>query len=119
MGYVIAAILVVLIVGAGIAFFVRNATSRKGRRRSPRRTRARRHAGRTDEHAPSGDDRTRERPRMTERIPTPVSAGPGEGGVGGEGEGSRPVPSRALPIARTRQHRLDAPERLVKASRGE
>jgi hypothetical protein len=62
MGYVIAAILVVLIVGAGIMLWVRSATTRKGQAQiaSP------------DEPA------------------SPGVGGEGEGGVGGEGEGSRP-----------------------------
>jgi hypothetical protein len=87
MGYVIAAILVVLIVAAGITFFVTSATRRKGQAKiaapdegSP--------LGSTDQHAEpdsaSRNDGTTD--------PTPGVGGPGEGGVGGEGEGSRPVP---------------------------
>jgi hypothetical protein len=98
MGYVIAAILVILIVGAGITLFVRSATARKGQAQiaSP------------DEGTPLGDttehagEQTRagttaEDPEDTSRgsqarePSSPGIGGPGEGGVGGEGEGSRPV----------------------------
>jgi hypothetical protein len=96
MGYVIAGILVVLIVAAGIAVFVRNATARKGQAQiaSP------------DEGTPLGDTselagdqsesgKTVDDPESTTReakAPSPGVGGPGEGGAGGEGEGSRPVP---------------------------
>jgi len=98
MGYVIAAILVVLIVGAGIVFFVRSATARKGQAQiaSP------------DEGTPLGDtdQHAGEQSREGETVSDPDASGrdsparepssPGvggaaEGGVGGEGEGSRPV----------------------------
>ena len=88
MGYVIAAILVVLIVGAGIAFFVTSATKRKGQaaivapdQGSP--------VGSTDQHA---EPDTASRSDGT-TDPNPGVGGPGAGGAGGEGEGSRPVPS--------------------------
>jgi hypothetical protein len=96
MGYVIAAILVVLIVAAGIAIFVRSATSRKGQgaiaapdEGTP--------LGDTEEHAgeQSRSGETVDDPESTTRAPKPASpgvGGPGEGGAGGEGEGSRPVP---------------------------
>jgi hypothetical protein len=96
MGYVIAAILVVLIVAAGIAVWVRSATTRKGQAT----------IAAPDEGTPLGDtnqhageqSRTGETvsdPESTSRVeqpPSPGIGGPGEGGAGGEGEGSRPVP---------------------------
>jgi hypothetical protein len=87
MGYVIAAILVVLIVGAGIALFVRNATSRKGQATiaAPDEGTP---LGTTDQHA-EPDDRSRDDGTTD---PSPGVGGPGAGGAGGEGEGSRPVP---------------------------
>jgi hypothetical protein len=88
MGYVIAAILVVLIVGAGIAFFVRAATTRKGQAT----------IAAPDEGTPLGDTEQHSseiESEGAERGGTPPSSpgvgGPGEGGAGGEGEGSRPV----------------------------
>jgi len=89
MGYVIAAILVVLIVGAGIALFVRNATSRRGQASiaAPDEGTP---LGTTDQHA-EPDDHSRSGGTTD---PNPGVAGPGEGGVGGEGEGSRPLPER-------------------------
>ena len=97
MGYVIAAILVVLIVGAGITLFVRNATSRKGQATIAAPDEGTplgdtvEHAG---EHSEEGetvsDPDSRSRDDGT-TDPTPGVAGPGQGGVGGEGEGSRPV----------------------------
>jgi hypothetical protein len=99
MGYVIAGILVVLIVAAGIAFFVRSATARKGQAQiaSPDEGTP---LGDTDQHAgeqtragetvsdPEDADRRPERREPS----SPGVGGVGEGGVGGEGEGSRPVP---------------------------
>jgi hypothetical protein len=98
MGYVIAGILVVLIVGAAIAFFVSGAAARKGQAQiaSP------------DEGTPLGDtsEHAGEQAREGETVSDPDASGrespaqeptspgvggPGEGGVGGEGEGSRPV----------------------------
>ena len=86
MGYVIAAILVVLIVAVGVALFVRGATSRKGGAA----------IAAPDEGTPLGDtsehseaDTERQAPGTTD--PTPGIGGPGAGGAGGEGEGSRPV----------------------------
>ena len=100
MGYVIAAILVVLIVAAGITLWVRSATTRKGQAQiaSP------------DEGTPLGDtsEHAGEQTRSGETAEDPEGAsrrseagkpaspgvgGEGEGGVGGEGEGSRPVPT--------------------------
>src|ERR1044071_2290545 len=95
MGYVIAAIIVVLIVGAGIVVFVRSATSRKGQATiaapdegTPLGDTSQ-HAG---EHSRSGE--TVSDPESTSRAekpPSPGIGGAGEGGAGGEGEGSRPV----------------------------
>ena len=95
MGYVIAAILVVLIVVVGIALFVRRATTGKGQasivspdERTPLGDTGE-HAG---EHSPAGE--TVADPETTsrrEKPPSPGVGGPGEGGAGGEGEGSRPV----------------------------
>jgi hypothetical protein len=96
MGYVIAGILVVLIVAAGIAVFVRSATARKGQAQiaSPDEGTP---LGDTEQHAgeQSASGATVDDPESTSREPKPPSpgvGGPGEGGVGGEGEGSRPVP---------------------------
>jgi hypothetical protein len=95
MGYVIAAIIVVLIVAAGIAVWVRSATSRKGQATiaAPDEGTP---LGDTEQHAgeqsPSGE--TVDDPESTSRAdkpPSPGIGGPGEGGAGGEGEGSRPV----------------------------
>jgi hypothetical protein len=99
MGYVIAGILVVLIVAAGITFWVRSATARKGQAQiaAPDEGTP---LGDTDQHAgeqtragetaddPEGGRRTSE----ADRPSSPGVGGTGEGGVGGEGEGSRPVP---------------------------
>jgi hypothetical protein len=99
MGYVIAAILVVLIVGAGIAVWVRSATTRRGQAQiaSPDEGTP---LGDTSEHAgrQTRSGETVEDPEGTRRESpasepaSPGVGGPGEGGVGGEGEGSRPVP---------------------------
>ena len=85
MGYVIAAILVVLIVGAGVAFFVTSATKRKGQAS----------IAAPDEGTPLGTTSEHAEPDSASRSdgvtdPKPGVGGPGEGGVGGEGEGSRP-----------------------------
>jgi hypothetical protein len=106
MGYVIAAILVVLIVAVGIAVFVRSATARKGQAQiaSPDEGTplgdTEQHAGEQSTHLTSSSGTgewgaTVDDPESTSREPKPPSpgvGGPGEGGVGGEGEGSRPVP---------------------------
>jgi hypothetical protein len=99
MGYVIAAILVVLIVGAAIAFFVRSATARKGQAQiaAPDEGTP---LGDTDQHAgeqtragETASDPEESGRRSPAREPSsPGVGGPGEGGVGGEAEGSRPVP---------------------------
>jgi hypothetical protein len=85
MGYVIAGILVVLIVGAGIAFFVTSAMKGKGQAA----------IAEPDEGTPLGTTSEHAEPDSASRSdgttdPNPGVGGPGEGGVGGEGEGSRP-----------------------------
>jgi hypothetical protein len=112
MGYVIAAILVVLIVAGGIALFTMRAT--RARRGEAAADRA--HGGGTpgseaaivapDSNTPLGDtdQHAGEQSREGETVADPEAGrgidpsenspgvgGPGEGGVGGEGEGSRPV----------------------------
>ena len=95
MGYVIAGILVVLIVAAAIAFFVTSATRRKGQASiaAPDST----PLGDTEEHAgeQSREGETVADPEagrgMDPAETTRGVGGPGEGGVGGEAEGSRPV----------------------------
>jgi hypothetical protein len=97
MGYVIAAIIVVLIVGAGIAVWVRSATTRKG----PTTIAApdegtplgdtSQHAGEQSRTGETVSDPDAEATRTGGTDPTPGVGGPGEGGAGGEGEGSRPV----------------------------
>jgi hypothetical protein len=98
MGYVIAAILVVLIVAAGITLWVTSATSRKGQAKitAPDEGTP---LGDTSQHAgeQSEEGRTVEDPEGRSRDdgttdPSPGVGGPGQGGAGGEGEGSRPVP---------------------------
>jgi hypothetical protein len=104
MGYVIAAILVVLIVAAGIAVFVRAATSRKGQASiaapdegTPLGTTSE-HAGeQTSGGETAADPDGAERRRGDTQPSSPGVGGVGEGGVGGEAEGSRHVPdSEAL-----------------------
>jgi hypothetical protein len=99
MGYVIAGILVVLIVAAGIALFVHSATTRKGQATiaSPDEGTP---LGDTDQHAgehtrageTASDPEGAERKRVDAEPSSPGVGGVGEGGAGGEGEGSRPVP---------------------------
>ena len=103
MGYVIAAIILVLIVAAAIGLFVRSATTRKGQATivapdegTPLGDTGE-HAG---EHSRSGE--TISDPESTtraEKAPSPGVGGPGEGGAGGEGEGSRPVESASERLA--------------------
>jgi hypothetical protein len=98
MGYVIAAILVVLIVAAGIALFVRGATSRSGQAAIAAPDEgtplgdSEEHAG---EHTRAGETAADPEGREGRSADTPGSSpgvgGPGEGGVGGEAEGSRPT----------------------------
>jgi hypothetical protein len=112
MGYVIAGILVVLIVAAGIAFFTMRATRARRGEAAADRT----HGGGTpgseaaivapDSNTPLGDtdQHAGEQSREGETVDDPEAGrgmdpsetspgvgGPGEGGVGGEGEGTRPV----------------------------
>jgi hypothetical protein len=103
MGYVIAAILVVLIVAAGIAVWVRSATTRKGQAT----------IAAPDEGTPLGDtgqhagEQSRsgetiadpESTSRAEKPPSPGIGGAGEGGAGGEGEGSRPVETASERLA--------------------
>ena len=98
MGYVIAAILVVLIVGAGIALFMSKAMNRRGQATiaAPDEGTP---LGDTGEHAGEHSDegKTVSEPESRSRDdgttdPAPGVGGPGAGGVGGEGEGSRPGP---------------------------
>jgi len=99
MGYVIAGILVVVIVAAGIGFWVRSATARKGQAQiaSPDEGTP---LGDTDQHAgvQTRAGETVAQPESPDRKPpaqepsSPGVGGVGEGGVGGEAEGSRPVP---------------------------
>jgi hypothetical protein len=97
MGYVIAAILVVLIVAAGIAVFVRSATARKGQARIAAPDEGTplgdttEHAGEQSREGRTLSDPDAEATRRGGTDPTPGVGGPGAGGVGGEGEGSRPV----------------------------
>ena len=86
MGYVIAAIIVVLVVAAVITLFVRAATTRKGQAA----------IAAPDDGTPLGDTDQVAEPNTAPRPagttdPTPGVGGPGAGGAGGEGEGSRPV----------------------------
>lgn len=107
MGYVIAAILVVLIVAAGIAVWVRSATSRKGQANitAPDEGTP---LGDTEQHAgeQSRSGETVEDPESTSREykpPSPGIGGAGEGGAGGEGEGSRPVQAESERLADRRR----------------
>jgi hypothetical protein len=97
MGYVIAGILVVLIVTAAIVLAVRRATDRRGQAAivAPDENTP---LGDTDQHAgkQTREGETVDQPEARRGMdpvtdPTPGISGPGEGGVGGEGEGSRPV----------------------------
>ncbi len=97
MGYVIAAIIVVLVVVAGISLFVRAATTRKGQATiaapdegSPLGDTSE-HAGEHSREGATVSDPDAEATRRGGTDPTPGVGGPGAGGAGGEGEGSRPV----------------------------
>ena len=112
MGYVIAGILVVLIVAAGITFFTLRATrARRGEAAADRTygegtpgseaaiaaPDSNTPLGDTDQHAgeQNREGETVADPEAGRGVDPPESSpgvgGPGEGGVGGEGEGSRPV----------------------------
>src|SRR3954453_2808346 len=97
MGYVIAAILVVLIVTAGIAVFVRSATARKGQATiaapdegTPLGDTSE-HAGEQSREGATVSDPDAEEPHRGRPDPPPGFGGPGGCGSGGWGEGSRPV----------------------------
>ena len=112
MGYVIAGILVVLIVSAGITFFTLRATRARRQEAAADNTHgegtpgsdaaivapdANTPLGDTDQHAgeQTREGETVDDPEagrgMDPAKASPGISGPGEGGVGGEGEGSRPV----------------------------
>jgi hypothetical protein len=112
MGYVIAAILVVLIVAAGVAFFTMRATRARRGEAAADRTHGEGTPGSEaaivapDSNTPLGDtdQHAGEHSREGETVADPEAGrgldpseaspgvgGPGGGGVGGEGEGSRPV----------------------------
>jgi hypothetical protein len=97
MGYVIAAIIVVLIVAAGIGLFVRAATTRKGQATIAAPDEGTpvgdtsEHAGEQSREGATVSDPDAEATRSGGTDPTPGVGGPGAGGAGGEGEGSRPV----------------------------
>lgn len=97
MGYVIAAIIVVLIVAAGIGLFVRAATTRKGQATIAAPDEGTpvgdtgEHAGEQSREGETVSDPDAEATRRGGTDPTPGVGGPGAGGAGGEGEGSRPV----------------------------
>jgi hypothetical protein len=97
MGYVIAAILVVVIVAIGIAVWVRAATTRKGQASiaapdegTPAGDTSE-HAGEQSREGTTVSDPDAEATRSGGTDPMPGVGGPGAGGAGGEGEGSRPV----------------------------
>jgi hypothetical protein len=106
MGYVIAAIVLLLIVAAGVTFLMLNATRRQGRAAASDSEYGRGTPGSEaaivapDENTPLGDtdqhagEQTREDETVggqdAERSGGGAPAG-GTGGVGGEGEGSREV----------------------------
>jgi hypothetical protein len=93
MGYVIAAIVVLLIVGAGVTFMVISATRRQ-RQASIVAPDENTPLGDTDQHAgeQTPEGRTPSPPEAEgERRGGGTAPSGGEGGVGGEGEGGRPV----------------------------
>ncbi len=106
MGYVIAGILVLLIVGAGVTVLVLNATKRQRQAAATDSDYGEGTPGSdmaivaADENTPLGDtdQHAGRQTREGETVSGPESAGRegggtagGEGGVGGEGEGSRDV----------------------------
>ena len=110
MGYVIAAILVLLIVAAGVTFFVLNATRRERQASAADSDYGEGTPGSDaaivapDENTPLGDtdQHAGEQSREGRTVSQPESEGSGggrggsspsggQGGVGGEGEGGRPV----------------------------
>jgi hypothetical protein len=109
MGYVIAAVLVLLVVAAGVTFFVLNAANRQ--RRSAAADPG--HGDGTpgseaaivapDEETPLGDTDQHSEAPAREGTGDAESGGsvppPGEGGVGGEGESGGPVGPESEPLA--------------------
>jgi hypothetical protein len=93
MGYVIAAILVLLIVAAGVTFFVLRST-KTGREASIAQPDPNTPLGDTDQHA-GEQTSSGETVAGNEEGTTPRTSGSrppaGGGGVGGEAEGGRPV----------------------------
>ena len=92
MGYVLAAILVLLIVAAGVTFFVLNATSRN----KPAAIAApdeETPLGDTDQHsgAQAAEGRAVDRPESGGAVTGGSTPPAGTGGVGGESEGGRPA----------------------------
>ena len=106
MGYVIAALIVLLIVGAGVTFLVLNATRRKGQAAASDSGQGRGAPGSeaailapddetplgdTDQHSghttPEGETIPEDHPRRQHAGGSPPG---GRGGVGGEGEGTGP-----------------------------
>ena len=97
MGYVIAAIIVVVVVAAGISVFVRAAATRRGQATiaapdegTPLGDTSE-HAGEQSREGATVSDPDAEATRRGSTDPTPGVGGTGAGGAGGEGEGSRPV----------------------------
>ena len=93
MGYVIAAVLVLLIVAAGVTFFVLRST-RTGQEASIAEPDANTPLGDTDQHSgrQTAEGETVDGHREGEAPATRGSRPPaGSGGVGGESEGGRPV----------------------------
>ena len=124
MGYVIAAILVVLIVAAGVTFFVLGADAQRSGPAAiaaPDSTQTRARSEHADEHAGRADAG---RAAAMDRRDRPGRRA-GEGGLGGEAEGSRARPARVR--AARRPAALSARANVfwthrsvcVKASRGD
>jgi len=117
MGYVIAALLVLLIVAAGVTFMVLNATRRQRQTAAADSTHGEGTPGSEaaivspDENSPLGDtdqhageqDRegrtVREPGEGPDREPAGGTPAGGDGGVGGEGEGSRTVKPQSERLA--------------------
>jgi hypothetical protein len=92
MGYVIAALLVLLIVGAGVTFMVLSATRRQ-RQASIVAPDENTPLGDTDQHAgeQTEEGRTVRQPESERSGGGGSRPAGGDGGVGGEAEGGRPV----------------------------
>ena len=91
MGYVIAAILVLLIVAAGVTFFVLNATNRN-KQASIAAPDEETPLGDTNQHAgeQTSEGRTVDQPESGGHTTGGSKPPAGTGGVGGEAEGGRP-----------------------------